>query len=1756
MMETSPAPTLSQSKKRSSLIWDVLLIGILLVGAAFRLTGVNWDENTHMHPDERFLTMVATSLQPVQSLSEYFNTAQSTLNPNNRGYGFYVYGTLPMFIVRYVAEWVHQTGYDEIHLVGRQLSALFDLGTVFLVYLIASRLYRRPRLALMAALFYALAVLPIQLSHYFKEDTFMTFFATLTVFWAVRLLPDGEETEALRAEELERGVDWLRTRWGSAMPYIFFGVALGMTVASKVIVAPIAVLLPFAAWLRYRKLDVAGREKLLPVYLRNLVIAAVTAFLVFRIFQPYAFEGPGFFNIGLNPKWVNTMQEVARQNSGDVDFPPQLQWARRPVWFGFQNIVLWGLGLPLGALAWLGFLAMGWKMLKGDWARHILVWAWTGLYFGWQSSSATPSMRYFMPIYPLLAIFAAWGVFALWDSDRRSSARFRWRQILAGVIGLAVTGMTLAWAYAFVQIYVRPFTRVEASRWIYQNIPGPINLYLETPTGRQTRLLAMPFSYRLPSDRATKLAFIARRNAILTGVEFPHIRNMAGDAAYSGLIVLLSAESTGEYPLAYAAVYGEFKPEDDPRGGASRVTFDQPVMVEAGKQYYLILQPGSYDAQLEFAGAPMLIYQAGEETIRQALPEAVSVLRAGESFVTRFDLTGEATLQRIYLAHVLDWEATPAMKILRASLRRAGDGEILGETRLTGAFLPAQDPRGEGAWLQFNTPVSLAGGQSYELWLEFEAGDGALAIYGSKQALESSWDDALPLSLDGYSPYDYYSGVFRSDLNFEMYWDDNTEKRDRFQTILDQADYIFISSNRQWGTTVRVPERYPLTTLYYRNLLGCPEDREITWCYAVAEPGMFQGKLGFELIKVFDSSPRLGSLKFNTQFAEEAFTVYDHPKVFIFKKTADYRSDAVRDLLASVDLTQVVHLTPAQAGKYPGNLMLPPDRLKIQRAGGTWSELFDRGAWVNRYPGLGVILWYLTVSLLGWVSYPLVRLALRGLPDRGYPLARLGGLLLLAYPVWLAGSAGVPFNRQTIGWVAMGLVVLGGVFAWIQREELREEWRTRWRYFLAVEAIALAFFVLFLLVRLGNPDLWHQWKGGEKPMDFSYFNAVLKSTIFPPYDPWFAGGYINYYYYGFVLVGVPVKWLGIIPAVAYNIILPQWYSLLALGAFSIVWNILVAVRREAEPDRANHPYRGALLGPIFLGVLGNLGSIRMIWHGLMRLAAPGGAFADGNIFQKLIWTFSGLVKYLSGYALPYAPGDWYWIPSRAFPNEPITEFPAFTFLYADLHAHLIALPVTLLAISWALAIALGRWQWGLGRGRFRLLHFGVSFLLGGLVIGALKPTNTWDFPTYLGLAGVAIGYSALSFAQVDTWRLDLPLWLRRVIVGVISASGLVILSLALYQPFSRWFGQGYSAVDFWKGDHTPWWSYMTHWGVFIFLIFSWLVWETLEWMATTPVSALKKLQPYTGLIYLLAGALLAAVAALLALKVEIGWTVLPLAAWAGVLLLRPRIPVGRRVVLFLVGCGLVLTLMVELIVLRGDIGRMNTVFKFSLQAWTLLSLSAAAALAWVFPAAERYWPRGWRNAWHLGVALFIGCAALFPLLAGADKIRDRMAPRAPHTLDGMAYMAYATYNESGVDMDLSGDYRAILWMQEHVAGSPVIVEGHTVEYRWGNRYTIYTGLPSVVGWNWHQRQQRALTPEVWVTGRVQEVADFYSTFDRQMTEQFLKKYDVSYIVVGVMERVIYPMDGLAKFEAWNGDLWDEVYRDGDTVIYQVRKAGD
>jgi YYY domain-containing protein len=1747
-------------------VWDVLLIGILIIGAYLRFVGISWDDVYHLHPDERFMTMVETSIQPVQNLSQYFDTSTSTLNPNNMGYSFYVYGTFPLFFVRYIAEFVNQTGYGQVHIVGRAVSAVFNLLTILFVYLLCKRLYKNARLGLVASLFLSFSVLAIQLSHFFAVDTFATFFTTaglyvLVCIFTPKTLPEGEPPDVPEDKWY-----WLKKDWRSVGLYLVFAVLYGMAMACKVSTWPLALFLPLAAFIRYKKLNNSQQQYEYRIIIRNIVLAGILAFVTFRIFQPYAFTGPSFFNFTINPQWITSLKELAAQSSGDADVPFALQWARRPITFAFTNMVEWGLGLPLGILAWAGVLWMAWRIIKGDWQKHLVLWGWTVLFFLSQALVFNPMMRYQLPIYPELAIIAAWVIFKLWEDGeavvrKLTQLQINWRRVLAVTISILAIAGTGLWAFAFSQIYTRPVTRVAASSWIFENIPGAINLSIKSDSGAVNEPIAYSNVTVITPDSPYVYDFYPQENAALTQISIGHVLlRSASNAQVTLLATVYQVNADKNTAIASGFIQSEFPSNDDSNGSAAAILLNAPVALEKDKKYEITIEVVETDSQLQLMGDVTLTYNNNGKPATQYLPAIVNPLKTGTSFTSTFSPVANGTISTVELNRVVDLLQNSGSKTLSVNVVDVSNqNTIIGTGSLTDKFLPVKDVRGESKTIQLDQPVSLDKTHSYALTFYLNpSADGSnsiLGIYNNVLATESSWDDSLPLSMNNYNVWDANIGLFGNNKNFEMYWDDNETKLARFENILDTTDTITISSNRQWGTTTRVPERYPLTIAYYRNLLGCPADKDLLWCYQVAQPGMFEGKLGFKLTAVFQSDPNIGTFSINDQSAEEAFTVYDHPKVLIFEKTSDYAPAKVKEILGEVDLTQVVHMTPGQASKFNGNLMLSETALKIQQAGGTFAKLFNPNSWINSNDWVTGIVWYLLILLLGLIVYPFTRLALKKLPDHGYPFSRLIGLLLLALFTWLASSNGAVFSQTTIFIVLAVLVVGNGILAFYQREELKEEFKQRKWYFLIVELVFLAFFLIDLRIRLGNPDLWHPWKGGEKPMDLSYFTAVLKSSTFPPYDPWFAGGYINYYYYGFVIVGVPVKLLGILPTTAYNLILPTLFGLTAVGAFSIGWNLLHGQTLDMDVDQKKADRRafgGGILSSFAVLIMGNLGTLRMIWQGAQKLVAPGGVIDGVSIFQRWGWFFSGMLKFFQGASLPYGTGDWYWIPSRALPGDTITEFPFFTFTYADLHAHLIALPITLLAIGWGLSILLGKWQWGQS-GKQRVIAFAGSFALGGIVIGALRPTNTWDLPTYLALASIIILYTAIRYAVVPNWFFPkFPAWLRKCCYAVSAVAILGILLYVFYLPFSKWYGQAYGSIDPWTADeHTDIASYLTHWGLFLFVIVTWLIWEVRDWMASTPATALRSLKKYAVYLETLVILFLLVVVILVILGVSIAWLSLPIGLMALTLILRPGQPDVKRLILFMIGTAMVLTLFVELFALHGDIGRMNTVFKFYYQAWTLLALSSAAAFMWLIPSISTQWNSRFSAVWQVVLAVLLFGALLYPLTAAQDKMADRMSADAPHTLDGMAYMKTSYYGDQNTTFELSQDYDAIKWMQQNVQGSPVIVEGNTVEYRWGTRFTIYTGLPGVVGWNWHQRQQRGFLADTGVWARINEIPVFYTTTDLDETLSFLKKYNVKYIIVGQLEEAYYPGDGLKKFTQYNGTYWKEVFQEKNTTIYEV-----
>ncbi|MDE3092053.1 MAG: hypothetical protein KGJ80_21985, partial [Chloroflexota bacterium] len=238
------------------------------------------------------------------------------------------------------------------------------------------------------------------------------------------------------------------------------------------------------------------------------------------------------------------------------------------------------------------------------------------------------------------------------------------------------------------------------------------------------------------------------------------------------------------------------------------------------------------------------------------------------------------------------------------------------------------------------------------------------------------------------------------------------------------------------------------------------------------------------------------------------------------------------------------------------------------------------------------------------------------------------------------------------------------------------------------------------------------------------------------------------------------------------------------------------------------------------------------------------------------------------------------------------------------------------------------------------------------------------------------------------------------------------------------------------------------------------------------------------------------------------------------------------------------------------------------------AIAAAAGLAWMMkmedgrrktedgafsPHATRHPSTSLRTGpslpiWWWGIfALLVFAGLLFPVTAARAKVNDRFVADSPPGLNGMDYLHAAVYSDAGHDLPLEYDREAIEWLRENIQGSPVILEGNAPLYRWGSRISIYTGLPTVIGWDWHQKQQRSIIDGVIIDNRIAAVRDIYNTRDLNAARRMMQRYRVAYVYVGDMEREYYDAAGLAKFDAMvRAGEAQVVYQNEHVKIYALK----
>ncbi len=1064
------------------------------------------------------------------------------------------------------------------------------------------------------------------------------------------------------------------------------------------------------------------------------------------------------------------------------------------------------------------------------------------------------------------------------------------------------------------------------------------------------------------------------------------------------------------------------------------------------------------------------------------------------------------------------------------------------------------------------------------------------------------WDDPLPIMAPAARTDRFGNGYTAAghlinpgqypEVGLNLYDPDTMDKAQQLANQLSTANVVVISSQRLLRSIPKLPDRYPMTTRYYQLL--------------------FAGKLGFSLAAHFEYHPQVLGFQLNESSADESFSVYDHPPVWIFTRNgAGLTSGAIlAQLTNGLNLTT----TASRSGAQKSLLLSPQDAAADAQSQPLFVQ-FSPQSIANQIP---LFWWLFIIELLGLISFPLAYSVFPGLRDRGWGLSKLLGLLILAYVIWLPSSLSIlPFDRWAVTLAFLLLALAGLALAYRRRHEMLAFLRDRWKLLLICEIGFLVAFLAFTYIRGLDPDLWHIYRGGEKPMELAFLNAILRSRYMPPYDPWFSGGYINYYYYGQYLIAVLIKLTGIVPTTAFNLAIPLLFGLTFSAAFSVVASL------------AKRWWAG-LAGGVALVVVCNLDGL---WQMLNQLRSA-----------------------LAG--LPIPPFD-YWQSSRVIPCEQlsgvpipncaqttINEFPFWSYLYADLHAHVIDLPIVVLLIGCCASLLLAAKRDG---GRWRRTF--PTLAVAALALGTAWCTSTWDVPTYGLLIAIGLALWALPFGSNGGWaairrRLTWP-----VLRGYVVALGLTFAATyLLFFPFHANYQNFVSGTGPANTATNPF-QFATLFGIWLFLIASFLFVELHDRLEASRTARGLAEGTYgdrdTRLWLLLGfGSLVLVIAFLISLK-----ALLLLLIGVGLYLaLDTRHQPLKLMTYLLLLLGLIVALGVEFIYVRDFLDnspyeRMNTVFKFYYQVWTFFAISGALIFAQLIGRVFPIFAPAMRNmrsmpsvrfatasgdaaavepadydesrdasdydddyagaasvdgepettsaaseetegpahvdlagvpffSWLLRVsslsalrlvwvvifvALLFG-STIFLVSGTAARVADPQwwaAVQPPPggvqpqglSLDGMAYMR-GWY---------PGDYAAINWINEHIAGDPTIVEASDGNYYWYGRVSEYTGLPDVLGWGSREYEQR-YGDEVFP--RQDDVQSFWGTTDPNAALSFLHQYHVQYVYLGQQERTCYIMQSnacvpmssgaLDKFSTLQqGGALSIVYENSDVIIYKV-----
>jgi len=763
-----------------------------------------------------------------------------------------------------------------------------------------------------------------------------------------------------------------------------------------------------------------------------------------------------------------------------------------------------------------------------------------------------------------------------------------------------------------------------------------------------------------------------------------------------------------------------------------------------------------------------------------------------------------------------------------------------------------------------------------------------------------------------------------------------------------------------------------------------------------------------------------------------------------------------------------------------------------------------------------LVIWYLIIQIFSIFSYFIVNLFFDKLEDNGYAMSKIFGMLFFTFIVYfLTRFFDFSFNYLTLIISFLVFVVISYFSFKKNRGKIIEKILSKnfKKYIIITEIVFLASLSLVLFFRSYNPDL----DRGEGPMDLAYINSILRSEKLPPQYPWHYGSNLEnvYYYFGHFMIASLTK-LSTIPSnLIYNFALGTIFALIAVTSFGLGYNLT-----------------------------------RKIFFALVVMILITFASNFLNVLHVINAAFPEIDLHIPDYRMN-KENDFFW---RLFYGESlmwwgtriipwtITEFPWFSVLWGDLHAHYVSIPIILLFVNMMLDVVKSN--------KIGFYIFGENFkkiltkiFLISVVLGFMFPQFIWNYPLYIMFLSIVIFFQQYSSED----KIKLRLFYNTLLI-VIS---IILLSFILYAPvIVNLMSPKRSGLGF-EDLKTSLYHFTVLFSLPLFFIYYYFI---------IKIYNLKIFQSKLNRTMLIISILLYFILFVTVYlnffsdpirfnrKIEIKPTFYILFDFQMLLILIPFIGFSlfflltknysdknELFLLLMILSGSLIVLMYELISIHG---RYIFVFKLHSSVWVMWNASAGFIIYYFrnkFKILKKV-----SNLLFFIVTLFlvISCTLIYLIITTyveTDKFRVSYG-RQYNTLDAIDYM----------NITFKPEYDAINWINKNIKGNHSILEYPGSSYEFYPRPSTYTGLTAILEWVGHAEQ---VTQEN-LNNVFDDITTIYNTTNNDDALKLLKKYNVQYIYIGGMEKRNYSPEGLEKFSIYK-ENYNEIYNIEDVHIYFV-----